>query len=84
MYYVNEIYLKSNLEIKNKILYTQAIIHLYATIYDLTQLFKSGFDYFLDVWNYSDQMHIWGGYLMIFFQIRYDGEDGKAPRVPEC
>ena len=54
----------------------------YACIYDMTQLFQQGCDYFLDMWNYSDQLHIWGGFLTIYYQFVYEGD--SIPRTPEC
>lgn len=46
---------------------------IFATIYDFRQMIKQGCDYFLEGWNYLDQMHIWCGYVMIYYQYDFYG-----------
>ena len=81
--YVSEIYLENDEgENKTTLLIMMAVSLFYALVYDFRQLFLSGFDYFLDVWNYSDQLHIWLGYLNIYFQFAHPSD--SAPRTAEC
>lgn len=80
--YVDQVYLRMQMNHKNKLLLGMTICLSYATIYDLTQFYNQGFDYFHDIWNYSDQMHIWGGYTCLYFQYCWN-EEG-SPRSFEC
>jgi hypothetical protein len=41
----------------------------YQLIYDMTQLFNQGTrSYFSEIWNWTDQFHIWGGLVNIYLQ----------------
>ena len=43
---------------------------IYPLMYDMTQMYKQGpKEYFLDFWNYIDQMHIWCGFSSIIVQL---------------
>ena len=52
--YTSEIYLENEYENKTTFLWLMSICLFYAFIYDFAQLYQSGCDYFLDIWNYVD------------------------------
>ena len=43
----------------------------FAMMYDMRQLFKQGFFYFFDPWNYNDQLYIWIGYTNLYLQFDF-------------
>lgn len=80
--YTSEIYLENEYQNKAAWLWLMSICISCAFVYDFTQFYQSGTDYFLDKWNYVDQLHIWVGYLNVYFQ--YSFEDDEGPRNPHC
>lgn len=71
--YVNETYLLHNKEHRKQLLAILTVCLLCAMMYDFRQMFKQGMDYFLDYWNYLDQLYIWSGFIMIYFQHDFYG-----------
>lgn len=61
-----EVYVYQDTSRRGFFLTSMAILLLYPLIYDMTQFRKSGVTVYLsDMWNYSDQCHIWLGYTNI-------------------
>lgn len=61
-----EVYVYQDTSHQGIFLILMAILLLYPLIYDMTQFRKSGIKVYLsDMWNYSDQCHIWLGYSNI-------------------
>ena len=48
---------------------------IYPFIYDSIQLYKSGWDYFKDSWNYTDLAFTWSGVINIFFKFLIKEQD---------
>ena len=58
-----DVYVYQDTSHQGVFLILMAILLLYPLIYDMTQFRKSGVKVYLsDMWNYSDQCHIWLGY----------------------
>lgn len=46
---------------------------LYPFVYDNIQLYKSGFsEYFSQIWNYTDLLFIWSGFINVIIQFFLD------------
>lgn len=83
MVYINDLFLvdPSTLIVDNvkvspkpneRILMVVAGCLVYPTFYDGTQAIKQGFEYFSDMWNYLDLLHIIVGYGNLYLQWKDD------------
>lgn len=68
--YVNEIYIHGRFEHQPKMLLLMLLCNMTASFYDLFQLKLTGFlDYFTDIWNYVDILHVYIGYINLYYQF---------------
>jgi hypothetical protein len=77
--FINQIYAYNHPEISRLVFWSMILCLVYPCVYDTTQLVKQGYgEYLLDPWNWSDQMHIWGGFLNTFLHSgKIDRTDRK-------
>ena len=65
--FINEMYVYRTGSLQTLVLAGSAVCLVFPMLYDMTQLKKQGIrEYSSDIWNYFDQMHIWGGFINIY------------------
>ena len=68
--YVNVVYINREFALQKVFILTMASCNFIAMTYDITQLYRSGLaDYYGDIWNYVDVLHIYGGYFNLYIQF---------------
>lgn len=68
--YVNQVYVDNALGDNNQLFAILLACGLfYPATYELTQVIKDGAEYWAEIWNYSDFIHIWSGVLNIGVQL---------------
>ena len=67
--YIQEVYCIAHIEVENHLIIYKCMLSvgiLYPLIYDNIQMYKIGLiEYFSDIWNYTDLIFIWSGFLNI-------------------
>ena len=69
--YINIAYINYSDEVESQIAVWTVLLGvgiLYPALYDWTQMFKSGLDYFSDPWNYADMIYIWSSVVTLVLQ----------------
>ena len=64
--YLDYQYLKREDDFHLPILLIMCVCNNTAFLYDTRQLIKQGSLYFMDAWNFYDQLYIWSGYLNLY------------------
>lgn len=75
--YINVVYVLNVGDDQDKHLYSYllGLGIIYPALYDFTQMLRTGFDYFLDFWNYADMIYIWSSIANIVLQNVYSPFD---------
>lgn len=73
IFYINTVYINRDFEKQKFEIYIMVFCNFTATIYDVTQLYRIGLtEYYGDIWNYVDVLHIYGGFYNLYTQYNSD------------